>query len=577
VLGRLARRRAAGDEGAIAIMAALLIPVILGVIALALSSLIWGASETEVQRASDRAATEAAASALLLDFPYASVDTVSTLYKALYPTLQTISPTIPTSADQLAPCNTLGNPLAAATAVFNSLPTIPGVPAVINPITGQVITPAIPGFNPATAINAITSGIPGLPSDVQAALASLPASCTGLTGPVTPIPNLPAAARKEACDTASENVADNSAPYAFRFFSGDFGANPNCLAPLTSPSGTNNGRVSVAFATENPLLGFGGTGVTVGDNLALSVPSGIDMVQKALAPLGVHLNTVLPNALCPQVSVGIDQPVRGLIAGTSVPNGRSTARRVLKNVVVVPVYNGQTLASAQAQATLTANGLGSVYTTVNGTVTTPSLNLNSTLLSPLQVQLNNALAAVDARINSTLTAANAGVQVLNGVYDSVSATATATVGNTTIGATKPAVAGNVGQLDLLKCVRQSVSELYNPPTGKAASVDDVLAQAAKSGEPVTVIQVGVTNCATPVPTSALAALSCVQAATGSGAAGILSNVTGLYDVPFLDVTPTVIRDVGNGNYQAIPVHGTQANGAFRATLIRSTTDSRFVK
>ena len=52
-------------------------------------------------------------------------------------------------------------------------------------------------------------------------------------------------------------------------------------------------------------------------------------------------------------------------------------------------------------------------------------------------------------------------------------------------------------------------------------------------------------------------------------------MTGLYDVPLLDVTPTMIKDIGNGNYVAVPVHASQANGAFRATLVRSSADSRY--
>jgi hypothetical protein len=52
-------------------------------------------------------------------------------------------------------------------------------------------------------------------------------------------------------------------------------------------------------------------------------------------------------------------------------------------------------------------------------------------------------------------------------------------------------------------------------------------------------------------------------------------LTGLYDVPFLDVTPVVIKQVGADptNFQALAVDATQASGAFRSVLVRSATDA----
>ncbi len=66
----------------------------------------------------------------------------------------------------------------------------------------------------------------------------------------------------------------------------------------------------------------------------------------------------------------------------------------------------------------------------------------------------------------------------------------------------------------------------------------------------------------------------MQSVTGGAAADTLGRVTGVYPVPFFDVTPVLLRDLGNGNFTALPVHAAQASGAFRATLVRS--DDRYV-
>lgn len=586
---QVARRRArARDEGSIAVMGALIIPVVLGVIALALSTLVWGASETEVQRASDQAALEAAASALLTDFPYASLSPVP----ALYPSVQKVAPGVDPLASMTSACTALGNPIAAATA---ALPKVPQT--ITQTVTGPLglpVTTTVTVTNNISAVSqaAIDAATAALPSDLKNALATIPSTCNGLTGTTTPIPQLPDSSLKSACDTAAENVSGSSAPYSVNFFGGNGGSTPTCA----------NGRVFVTESTGSPLLGLDpatvntNSGVTVnGQQVSVptvSVPNNVSTVQTALAALGVHLDTVLPNALCPQVSVGVDQPVKGVISGVSVPNGRSTAKRVMKNVVVVPVFNGRTLATATADATLSGGvnaGLASTYTTVTAgvsqTVTTPALDLNSTVLDYARPFVLKALGDVDNRINQTLAATNATVQGLAGTTSAVSLTQNINVGvngnNTSVSQTNPTVSASLSSLDLLKCVRQSVSELYDPPTsgGQAApSTKQVLADAAKAGEPITIVQIGMQPCDSlgAVVASAVNSLTCMQAALGNKAVSAINTVTGLYDIPVLDVTPAVVRDVGNGNYEAVPVHATQANGAFRATLVRGTADNRYV-
>ncbi|MCU1622280.1 MAG: hypothetical protein JWL79_1125 [Frankiales bacterium] len=545
------RRRCRDDEGTIAVMAAVIIPVVLLVLALAMSTLVWGASETEVQRASDQAAVQSAATELLVDFPYPTVDALSNV-SALYPTLQGVTGQLAMTAPSLSPCTTLGDPLLNA--VSSTVPTVTTTYTTVIQLIGGVLTPVQVPHTTST-LTAVNSGLAGLDATTTSILNSLPASCSGVVGPIAPIPAVPNTSIRSACDTASANVTDAAAPYASRFY----GHEDNQPQPTCA-----NGRVSVAVSTGSPLLGFAGTAASTGDALNLTVPSGFDAVQSTLAGLGVHLNTALPNLLCPQVSVGVDQPVKGpIFSMVSTPNGRSTARRVIKNAVVVPVFNGVHLNSDTSVALLGASGQSSI----SGGVTTNPVNLNSLLLQKLQKQLLGEMDKLDTAINNKLTAANRRVQQLNGVYDSVNATS---------GNTLPGTDVSVGNLDLLKCVRQTLGNLYDPPSGDVATVDDVLRQAAADGEPVNLIQMGVTSCAGALSTAA--ALSCVQAATGavSGAAAAAAGaVTGLYDVPLLDVTPAMVKDVGNGNYAAVPVHASQANGAFRATLVRSSADSRY--
>jgi hypothetical protein len=523
------------DGGSIAVLAAVIIPVVLVVVALAFATLVWGASETELQRSSDEAAEQAAATAVLVDFPYASV---TTLTSASYPQLssQVVSQLLST-LPSLTPCATLGNPVSAVSGLLS-----PGG------LLGAVLTGLGIG-----AVSTLNTAVAALPAPLAGALSSLPANCNGL-GSIAPFPNLPAYTNKTACDQAAGGVTDSTAPYSNRFFDGaSSDAQPTCA----------NGRVRVAFATGSPLLGFGGASVTAGDQLQLSLASGLSTVQSSLASLGVHLDTSLSGTLCPQVNVEIDQPVRSpVLPKTSVTNGRSSAKRVVKNAVVVPVFNGLSLQSVTGPTpgVLSPTGLG----TVVGSTTIPAVNLNSTLLAGQKAMLG-LLDSLNANINAKLAADNVGVAQLNGTLSTVSASAS-------LPAPLPAVAGNVSTLNLLSCLRNTLAQIYDPPVGDAPTVDEVLKQAAASGDPTMLVQVGALPCAGA--TSAAAALSCVALAPAQTAASALSKATGLYDVPFFDVTPVMIRDVGNGNFAAVPVHATQASGAFRASLVRST-DERY--
>jgi hypothetical protein len=530
--GRRGRR---DDAGSIAVLAGVIIPVVLVVISLAFATLVWGASETEVQRSSDEAAEQAAASAALIDFPYSSV---TTLTSASYPQLssQVVSQllaTLPT----LAPCATIGNPVTATSGLLNT-----------GGLLGAILAPLGIGTS-----SALSTALAALPAPLSTALSSLPASCTGL-GSIAPFPALPAYTNKTACDQAAAGVASDTAPYSNRFFDGaSADAQPTCT----------NGRVRIAYATGSPLLGFGGTNATVGDHMQLSLASGLSAVQTDLASLGVHLDTSLSSLICPQVNVEIDQQVRSpVLPKTSTVNGRSSAKRVVKNAVVVPVFNGLSLQSITGPTppVLAATGMGSVV----GSTTIPAVNLNSTLLAG-QKALLNVLDTVNLAINAKLAADNLGVAQLNGTLSTVSATAS-------LPAPLPAVAGNVSGLNLLTCLRNTLAQIYDPPVGDAPTVDEVLKNAASTGDTVTLIQVGVQSCAGA--TNATAALTCVTAAVPQGAATALNKLTGLYDIPLLDVTPVMVKDIGNGNFAAVPVHALQASGAFRASLVRSS-DERY--
>ena len=552
------RRPRHDDGGSIAVMAAVIIPVILTVISLALTTLVWGASETEVQRASDQAAVQGAATALLAEFPYATVNTLTNNnnINALYPTLQGVTGQPLMTAPSLNPCTTLGDPLLGA--VASTIPVVTTTTTYITQTILGVVT-QVPVVTTTTAVQAVNNGLSTLDAATQGILSQLPTSCSGVVGSIAPIPAVPGVTVSTACDVAASNVTQAAAPYAINFYGSDDGqSQPTC-------TNTPAPRVRTAYATGSPLLGFGGTSVSTGDMLNLNVPSGFDTVQQTLAGMGVRLDSALPNVLCPELSVEVDQPVKGpIFAETSVPNGRSTARRVMKNAVVVPIFNGQRLSSDEALAAIGADGLSSRIPSTSRT--TPAVNLNTLLLQKVQKLMLAELDKLDKAINAKLTAANARVQQLNGTYDRVNARS---------GNVLPGVDASVGNLDLLKCVRQTLADVFDPPSGAAATVDDVLKQAAADNEPVNLIQVGVTACQNALGTAD--AFSCVQLAPGTAtgtAAATAGAVTGLYDVPIFDVTPTMVKDIGNNNFLAVPAHASQANGAFRASLVRS--DSRYV-
>lgn len=508
------------------------------VIAVAFSTLVWSASESEVQRASDQAAVKTAASSALMDLPASAIPSLAA---GSYPVLsQQLVSQLLSSQPILGPCSTIGNPIGATSGLLN---------------TGGLLGPVLSGLGIGSS-SALTSAISLLPASMQSALSSLPTSCSGL-GSITAYPSVGSNVLSDACATASAAVTDSTAPYSTRYFSG--------VSTDTQPTCTN-GRVRVSYLSGSPLIGFGGGSAAVSNVLQLQAASGLSSVQADLASLGVHLDTALPNVMCPQVNVEVDQTVQGpVLSPTTTTTGRSSARRIIKNAVVVPVFNGLALSSVTSLATPAASG----QATVSAGVTTNAVNLNSTLLAG-QKALLGVLDTVNTQINNALTAANAGVSVLNGTTSTVSAT-----GSGVLPAPLPAVAGNVGSLNLLSCLRKTLTQIYDPPTGDAPTVDEVLANAAATGDPVDLVQVGVVPCATATTAADPLSTGCLQAAGAQGAASAVSKLTGLYDVPLLDVTPALVRSVGNGNYMAVPVEAAQASGAFRAGLIRSTTDERY--
>ncbi len=529
------------DEGSIAVMAAVVAPVVLLVIALALATLVWAASETETQNAADGAAVQAAASALLLDLRPPTAQ-LPTLPPTTYPTLAGAVPaSLVPSLPVLDPCETVGNPIGAVQGLLGTTAstvttTTTDLLGLVTTVVTTVLTPILPSDIP-PAFQTILEKLPDT---------NPPTACAAITAPL--LPAMPSTTAMQACDAAK--AAMGSASYATRFYSGPSGQEiPTCP----------NGRVRVGLATGSPLIGFGTSSINAAGSLTIRFPTGITAVQNALAPAGVRLDSALPNALCPQVDVEVDQPVREPVFDrSSTPNGRASARRVIKNAVVVPVFNGLAVSSATLPVT-SLTGAASF----SGAVSVPAQNLNPALLEVRDGTLG-LLDSVENRINA-LTATVPGVELLNGTTQAVSAST---------GLPAPTLSANLGSVNLLKCLKDSVADVFNPPGGDPpATVQEIFAAAAAAGEPVNLIQVGAKACTGA--TSAASAFSCVQAATGA-AAGVVENLTGVYDVPFFDVTPVLLEDVGRGNYRALPVHATQAAGAFRANLIRSANDSRYV-
>ena len=507
------------DDGSIAVLAAVTFPVVLLCVALAVATMVWSSSEHETQRAADTAAVRAAATAFLgTDFPYAELPGSVT-----YPDVVSIAAAYGVAVPPaLAACETVGVPPLPSTGL-----TLPGVDL--------------------------------------GALLDLPVDCGGVGPfPVPPALGLPDQSRTVACSTAREAMAPDRATFGNRFYAGTGDSQPAC-----------GDRITVRVATGNPLVGFGqyATDTATGALDTTFAPQ-VATLRTVLAAYGVRLDTSLPSLICPEVAVAVDQPVREPVFDrSSVPNGRATARRVVKNAVVVPVFEGRTISAAADGAVYAAAGGAGVTTTTaaGGTVTIPPRNLN-TLLIDAQAQLLTLLDEVDAIVDAAVTAAGITVDQLNGVFAGIDPNEP-----------QPAVlpgAEPLRSLRLTKCLRDSMAQIFDPPAGDAPTADEVLASAAENGEQVLVVQVGAVEAActepgaipyapdvpetTPTP-------DCIRAAT----APRLDPLTGIYEVPFFDVTPVLVQDVGDANYAAVPVHATQAAGAFRASLVRAVDDERW--
>jgi len=526
-----------GDDGSIAVLAAVTFPLVLLCVALAFAAIVWSSSEHEAQRAADQAAVRAAATAFLgTDFPY---NEIPGLTGTAYPDIAAIAAaaglTPPVDASQ---CGTVGLPPG----VLPNAPTISGTIGV--------------GLGPISVGQTVNS--PGTPTSL-----TLPADCAAV-GPYAPPVVLSDTDQSlaVACAAAKAAMSKDQASYANDFYKGDGDSQPTC----------QNGRVGVRLASTNALVGFGSTpaDAVTGKLDANAVPQ-IAQVQAALAAFGIHLDTSLPSLLCPEVSVTIDQPVREpLFDAFSEPNGRATARRIVKNAVVVPVYNGDAVTAASAGAVhASAGGVGVDMTLANGTtVTIPPQNLNGLLLAQ-QKQLLTLLDEVDAIADAAVRAAGVSVDALNGTFAGIDPTQPQPL--------PTSAAAPLQSLRLTKCLRDTLTQIYDPPSGDAPTADEVLAEAASTGEQVMLVQVGTVKAACTDPGAihlvqmVAGAPQCVRAAT----APQVNPLTGLYEVPFFDVTPAIVQDIGDANYAAVPLHTTQAAGAFRAGLVRDRSNSRY--
>lgn len=512
------------DDGSVAVLAAVTIPVVLLAIALAVAAMVWASSEHETQRAADAAAVRAAATAFLgADYPYQEIPGLTE--PVTYPDVQAIAAALGlTAPDNLDDCGTVGLPPGPDAAL-----TLPGISVSLETELAEVL---------------------GLPVD-----------CT----PVEPFVVPPALGladqtRSVACQTARDAMAAEQASFSHRFYAGTGDAQPSCAD-----------RIAVRMSTGSPLVGFGST-VTSGATL---VPQ-LATVRSVLAALGIRLDTSLPSLICPEVSVAIDQPVREPVFDrASAPNGRATARRVVKNAVVVPVFEGAAIeAAAEGAVSASAGPVGVVTGTATGTtVTIPPRNLNATLIAA-QRQLLTLLDEVDAIADAAIKAANVSVDELNGVYTGIDPVAVQA----------PPVPGTapLDGLRLTKCLRDSLAQVFDPPSGDAPTAAEVLASAAENGEQVMVVQVGAVEAACTEPgaipydvdvslPAATPTPECIRAAT----APRLDPLTGIYEVPFFDVTPVLVQDIGDQNYAAVPLHASQAAGAFRAALVRAPGDERY--
>lgn len=528
-----------GDDGSIAVLAAVTFPVVLLCVSLAFATIVWSSSEHEAQRAADQAAVRAAATAFLAtEFPYSELPPLTGTLS--YPDAGSLATAagLPLPAD-LAECGTVGLPPG----VLPDAPTISGTIGV--------------GLGPVTVGSSSTTNPPGTPTSL-----SLPADCADV-GPYAPPVPLTDADQSlfVACAEAKDAMSPAKATYSNGFYKGGGDSQPSC----------DNGRVGVRLATGTPLVGFGAaaTNATTG-TLDATLPSQFPTVQAALAAFGIRLDTSLPNLVCPEISIEIDQPVREpLFDRAHEPNGRATARRIVKNAVVVPVYNGQALASAGTGAvSASVLGQGVSVPGPTGTVEIPPVNLNALLLAQQQ-QLLTLLDEVDAIADAAIRAANVSVDALNGTFVGIDPKQPQPVPTT--------ASGPLQSLRLTKCLRDTLTQIFDPPTGDAPTADEVLADAAATGEQVVLVQVGAVEaaCTEPgaitTPPNVEGAPACIRAATTPQ----VNPLTGVYEVPFFDVTPALVQDIGNANYTAVPLHATQAAGAFRAGLVRAETDTRY--
>jgi hypothetical protein len=523
------------DDGAIAVLAAVTFPLVLTSVALAFAAIVWSSSESEAQRAADAAAVRAAATAFLgADFPYSDLPGVTT--PLTYPDVDGLAAlahlTPPADVSQ---CGTVGLP-----------------PGVVNGANAYPTEVRVGGVHASASV----SPSPHVPEALV-----LPANCAAV-GPYAVPPPLAGTDQSNvvACSTATQAMTDNSAPYANRFYKGGGDSVPSC----------DNRRVRVKLATGSPLLGFGQNVTDSAGNLATDSVSQLTLVEQALATLGVHLDTSLPSLMCPEISVMVDQPVREPVFDVfSTPNGRSTARRIVKNAVVVPVYNGQAISSTfNATAHAAAVGEGVAVTLSNGTtVTIPPQNLNALLIAQ-QHKMLGLLDQVDALVDATLKAANVSADALNGTFTGVDPKAPQA---------PPGAASPLQSLRVTKCLRDTLAQVYDPPSGDAPTAEEVMEQAASSGEQILVVQVGAVqaNCnevgAIDVSPVVTGAPECIRTATTPQ----VNPLTGVYEVPFFDVTPALVQDIGHHDFEAVPLHASQASGAFRGGLVRDKNDTRY--
>jgi hypothetical protein len=410
-------------------------------------------------------------------------------------------------------------------------------------------------------------GVPGVTTTTQLH-ATYPADCDGV-GPFAPPPALTAAdaSRDVACTTAREAMDPDDAPYASRFYSGTGDPQPSC-----DPDARGVRRINVKLATGSPLVGFGQTATDAATGaLDTTVPPQFGTVAQLLGAFGIHLGTSLPSLLCPEISVTVEQPVREPIFDRdSSPNGLATARRIVKNAVVVPVYEGDAIGSVST-GTVRAAAFGEGVETdgPEGTIAIPPRNINSDLIA-LQAELLTLLDEVDAIADAAIRAGGVTVDELNGTFTGIDPTAEQ----------PPPVPGTgpLQGLRLTQCLRDTMKQIYDPPSGDAPTADEVLEEAARTGEQVIVVQVGSVRAACTEPGAIRTvratpgnADECVRAATTPS----YDPLTGVWEVPFFDATPVIVQDVGDGNFVAVPLHASQAAGAFRGGLVRDKANDRY--